>query len=94
MLLFAIVVSAIALIEAFLLAKRKGVPHFATRSWQAPVPDPDRYQVVFHFRGETRELYHGYNGLEARHAFEAAPMEAGMTAEFYEWGALRGSKSA
>jgi hypothetical protein len=95
MLLFALLAAVIALFEAvLLLAKRKSASRSAKSAWRAPVPDPDRYQVVFHLNGETRELYHGYDGLKARHAFENAPMEAGMTVEFYEWGAKRGEKVA
>jgi hypothetical protein len=63
-------------------------------TWTAPSPDPGRYQVVYHFNGATQELYHGYDGLKARHAFEQAPMEAGMTVEFFEWGQRRGKKDA
>ena len=63
-------------------------------SWTAPSPDPGRYQVVMHYNGEVRELFHGYDALKARHAFELAPMEAGVKVEFYEWGKQRGEKSA
>jgi hypothetical protein len=65
-----------------------------TSTWTAPSPDPGRYQVVMHINGETREIFHGYDALKARHAFEFAPMEAGMSVEFYEWGERRGKKDA
>lgn len=64
------------------------------RTWTAPSPNVDRYRVVFHLGGDTRELYHGYDALQARHAFEFAPMETGMQVEFYEWGQRRGEKKA
>jgi len=63
-------------------------------TWTAPSPDPGRYQVVYQFNGATQELYHGYDGLKARHAYEQAPMEAGMRVEFFEWGQRRGRKDA
>lgn len=63
-------------------------------TWTAPSPDPGRYQVVFHFNGETRQVYQGYDPIQARHAYEQAPMEAGMQVEFYEWGQRRGKKEA
>jgi len=63
-------------------------------TWTAPSPDPGRYQVVMHYNGEARELYHGYDALKARHSFELAPMEAGVSVEFYEWGEQRGKKEA
>jgi hypothetical protein len=94
-LVWAIAATAAALVAAVLLLRRRPKPPaFKASNWRPPFLDPGRYQVVFHFNGETRELYHGYDGLAARHAFERAPMEAGMIAEFFEWGARRGSKSA
>lgn len=94
MLLFAILATAVAVVEAVLLFAKRKPSRLLGAQWRAPSPDPGRYQVVFHFQGETRELYHGYDALAARHAYEQAPMEAGMIAEFYEWGQKRGSKSA
>lgn len=81
---------------ALLLARRlyQWRPAAPSSAWKAPTPDPKRYQVVFHLGSETRELYCGYDGLAARHAYETAPLEAGMRVEFYEFGQKRGSKSA
>ena len=95
--IWAICATAVALAMAarFLWVRRRA--HTWTKlstTWTAPSPDPGRYQVVYHFNGATQELYHGYDALKARHAFEFAPMEAGMHVEFYEWGARRGAKEA
>lgn len=60
----------------------------------APSPDPERYLVVMHHAGNTIQLYVGFDPVKARHAYELAPMEAGSTAEFYEWGHRRGAKTA
>ena len=93
-LLWAIAATVAACVATVVALRSPKVPLATRGNWRAPVPDPGRYQVVFHYRGETRELYHGYDALKARHAYELAPMEPGMTAEFYEWGARRGSKTA
>lgn len=86
------IAATVAACVATVVALRK--PQVKGGTWTAPSPDPGRYQVVYHFNGETRELFHGYDGLKARHAYELAPMEAGMHVEFYEWGQRRGEKKA
>ena len=56
------------------VAERNRFPRIATPlpnlrgTWTAPSPDPGRYQVIYHFNGETRELFHGYDPLKARQA--------------------------
>lgn len=92
LLLWALVASGLAGYFAYRLERWR--PVAPKGDWVAPVPDPGRYQVVFHISGETHELYHGFDPTAARHAYENAPMEAGMLVEFYDAGRLRGGKSA
>jgi len=86
------IAATVAACVATVVALRK--PQVKGGTFFAPSPDVNRYLVVMLHDGRTIELYHGYDGLKARHAYELAPMEPGCVAEFYEWGASRGRKSA
>jgi len=56
--------------------------------------DPRRYLVTMYDGPDNVTLYQGYDAVLARRAWEEAPMQAGWTAEFWEWNAQRGSKTA
>ena len=75
-----------------LVAQRKS--RFAKWPTFVPIPDVKRYNVLMLYRGDTRTLYRGYDGLKARNAYLEASMQSGVTVEFWEWGDKRGSKTA
>ena len=76
------------------LAVRLWIVSHRKTKWSPPAFDPKRYQIVQHYAGETREIWHGLDPLKARHAYEQAPLQAGVVVEFYEFGKCRGKREA